>query len=367
MKKQIFAVLAVMFALAIVSCDNFPTGDDGLTNVEYTTDGSGNLTGITLYLEGGVPRTAENRALSLQIAKAASNYYEVVFTNGSEIARASWSPGESAVIKGVPRVAYGTTIGAINKAVLFAGRKSDRTLLAVGLLSGGTESDGSASTPGTITNSTVSVTFSLNAFTGGGANVSSSYAATTNGTLATATIFGTAYPAIEITKATPPAIPSTVTATITYTLGGATALTNYLPGIWYRTGAKVEIKAPTLSLSNTLVDVPAPLLLPQGTPTIGITPPTAGVLTSESFVITISPAASTIEGSISSFYFEVPVNAINATAATDGTPAVNWFIRPGYGINLPVLDKGTAGDLGGSLLITYGEPSSEYILITGSF
>jgi len=362
MKKFIFATLAAMLTLAIFSCNditNTPTSDDdGVTNVLYSADGK-----VTIYLEGNAPNTAANRALSKPLAQVATNFYEVVFSSGGTTVRASWSPGESAAIKGVPRVDYGTDLTGSDQAVLFAGRKSDKTLLAIGFLSGGTEANGSASVPGEINTTTVAVTFELNAFVGG--SIASSYGVADDATLATAAIYGTSYPAIKIAEATDPDTPSDMTGTITYTLDNVdNSISGYLAGIDYTVGdAKAYLIAPNISLSNTLIDVPAPLLLSTTGNTLPIT------FTSGVFEIKVIPVSDTVGGSISSFYFEAPVYAINDDpgAGTPPTPAVKWFIRPSYGINLRVLDDNKTNSPGGSMLVIYGEPSSDYIVVTGVY
>jgi len=371
MKKQIFAALVVILTLAIVSCDNFlPFGDDGLgdgpTNVAYSPDGNS----LTLYLEGNAPRAAENRALSKDLAMFAVNYFEVVFfdqTSPGTTVRASWEPGQSASIKGVPRVAYGTTLnGSGSKAVLFAGRKSDKTLLAIGVLSGGTEAGGGTHTAGTITANTTSVTFSLNALKAGASTTqaNSSYQTVSAPlSLTSIQINNKSVPIHQLTVGgTPPA------TSITYTLDGVAPISsNHIGGIYVLAGAKAVLIGPTISLNGSSVDIPGtPLLTISGSPTITTTPASGAVLTSNAFQISITPATNATVGSIAALTFEVPVNAISSVAATtDGTLPVNWFIRPGYGTNNYVLDEGT-GNAGGSLLISYGTAPSE-ITINSTF
>jgi len=169
MKKLIFTGFAVLFALALITCDMMPVplggeGELGFTDVVYSPDG----TSLTLYLEGGVMESATSRALSHQLAERGHDFYEVVFFNGEAdpadqiVARASWERGNSAAVRNVPRnINYGTA----DKAILFVGSSVDRTLLAVGLLTA-TDTGGT-----TVTAETTSVTFSIVALNGGAERV----------------------------------------------------------------------------------------------------------------------------------------------------------------------------------------------------
>jgi hypothetical protein len=107
------------------------------------------------------------------VAKIIHDYYEVVFWNNNPlvVARTAWEIGQSAGIKGVYTGPDGTGYSYLPSngywqgcACLFAGRKTDRTLLAVGLL---THIDGraGAETNFTISSSTKSVTFTLYSIT----------------------------------------------------------------------------------------------------------------------------------------------------------------------------------------------------------
>ena len=115
----------------------------------YSADG----TQVTLYLDGvGVPVTQSQRKLTLDMAKMAHDFYEVVFFtwNPNVIVGATWEIGQSAGVKGVYRglnpedglsylpSLYSSAIHATGNrgaVLLFAGRKVDKTLLAIGLLS----------------------------------------------------------------------------------------------------------------------------------------------------------------------------------------------------------------------------------------
>jgi len=132
MKKLIFAVLAALLAFALVTCD-LETPLDGIPNVEYAKD----LSSVTFRLDGGGTAKSISRALTLQMAQAGLELFEVVFYDGTTVARASWEIGKTVSIKDVPTVAAGTNYGSVTpsttvpSAVLFAGKKNG-ILLAVG-------------------------------------------------------------------------------------------------------------------------------------------------------------------------------------------------------------------------------------------
>jgi len=157
MKKQIFAGIVVLLVMFFVTCDDFipfgPTEEKvEYTDVEYSEDGST----ITVYLDGkGVPVTKAQRAITRDLAKMAYDYFEVVFVGKASasqiVARAQWELGQSAGISGVERdvdyewdaskpYAAGATAEV---ALMFVGRKDDKTLLGVGQIA---EVDHSAKT-----------------------------------------------------------------------------------------------------------------------------------------------------------------------------------------------------------------------------
>jgi len=147
MKKIIFAVIAVLFALSFVTCDDWtlPFGDDEVveyTDVEYSQDGSQ----IKIYIDGTKPipvTKGQKRAMSRDLALMAYDFFEVIFEAGagsSTIARATWELGQPAGISGVLRgVDYGTMSGStpsatLGNACLFVGKTDGKTLLGVGQL-----------------------------------------------------------------------------------------------------------------------------------------------------------------------------------------------------------------------------------------
>jgi len=208
MKKMIFAALAAMLVFALVGCNDVIPEKDLLTDVIYSED----LSSVTVYLNGGVPQTAANRALTRDLARAGYDYFEVVFYHAAgeiddsnpavspatgyvntyvgvptvNITRASWEIGEAAGVTNVYRTVGGidysltgdVDIGypatsltdftsrdpEVAYAVLFVGRKVDQTLLAVGKIAS-TVTDGSTVPDAEISTKTTSVTFEVSALT----------------------------------------------------------------------------------------------------------------------------------------------------------------------------------------------------------
>ena len=207
----------LILILTVFGCDAFgPPGiiedDDGdeiiYTDVVYSPDGSS----VTLYLEGGVPITKrQSRALSRELAIAGHDFFEVAFyykgtnpsTDPDVIARASWELMKDAQVRGVKGKGTGesvnyssyavfnevpvttteiigyetdgtpimgpvtrmttvpalpTNLGYRGAAILFVGKKTDKTLLAVGRLIS-TDTGGT-----TIVPATKSVVFEVAAF-----------------------------------------------------------------------------------------------------------------------------------------------------------------------------------------------------------
>jgi hypothetical protein len=158
MKKWGIAALLLGGMFCFVSCPDPVSGV--WPGPELSPEGYPIIT-VGLASEGG-ERGA--RALTTDSAKAAVNYYEVIFRNpGDRYTRLAWYKGQTARLA-VPPADYnaaGSNIWLSNMAILMAGtnnggKANDLTLLAVGVL---TKVDGAAST--NITASTREVTFSL--------------------------------------------------------------------------------------------------------------------------------------------------------------------------------------------------------------
>jgi len=147
MKKLVLAGIAVLFVMFFVTCDLGQSDENAVveyTDVEYSADGEQ----ITVYIDGSkpVPVTKAQRAMSKNLSRMAYDYIEVLFVSDTTVARSSWELGQAAGISGVHREATtakpdannylwsATTDGtdAAPLALMFVGRKSDKTLLGIG-------------------------------------------------------------------------------------------------------------------------------------------------------------------------------------------------------------------------------------------
>jgi len=168
MKKIAITGLVIFLVMFVMTCDAGLPNEETTeyTDVVYSEDGSK----VTLYLDGvGVPVSKAQRAITKDLAKMAYDYFEVIFIAKNPavgqvpttdvIARAQWELGQSAGISGVYRgeghatkkghsYLWKDTAGVgvnDNIAMLFVGRKDDKTLLGVGRIA---EVDHSANSTG---------------------------------------------------------------------------------------------------------------------------------------------------------------------------------------------------------------------------
>jgi hypothetical protein len=118
LKHLCFIGIAVLLASAMVSCDFVEKPDVSKSNiVGYTEDGTP-LLSFKIKTPG--------RALSTTQAQKGIDYYEVVFYDGLRYYRTAWDWQQTGRIA-LPAADFGAT-----GATLFAGKKADKTLLAVG-------------------------------------------------------------------------------------------------------------------------------------------------------------------------------------------------------------------------------------------
>jgi len=181
--KLVFYALAAVLVSLLFTCKPFGGAGDydesggggGITytDVEYAPDGKS----ITIYLDGSAP-VRSSRALNLKMAQIGHDFFEVAFFDPatSKTARATWETGHAAGVNGVARgvdyryatVPAATATGAVanaGAAILFVGKKSDKTLLAVGRLTGTDDPANGGAT--FVSANTKSVTFSVAALVAG--------------------------------------------------------------------------------------------------------------------------------------------------------------------------------------------------------
>ena len=187
--RAILLILCAIAAFAVcVSCGDPPPfsgrGDPDTPDVRWTEDWKY----VTVFLDGAhlLPKYNPNaksvadgtqggaRALSPDAARMSFSFFEVFFYCDGEIKRVSWEIGERASVYGVYKTpegvdydnvsvaATGVQGSAGQAAILFAGRKNDKTLLAVGKIYSVDDVRGSK-----IKSDSEYVTFELFALTGG--------------------------------------------------------------------------------------------------------------------------------------------------------------------------------------------------------
>jgi len=390
--KLSFFCACAAFASLFASCDNQITvtqtnEDYYFIDVEYSNNGRG----ITLYFDdddrsSSSSSPAADRALSLSLAQFGHDYYEVVFLyrpvggNGSDdiVARAAWEIGNSAGISGIHRTPAGVNYSMVGNggisagngyAVLFVGRKEDKTLLAVGKLS---HVDGEETT--IIYSGTKSVTFTLDAFktgvsdpvtadslfltsagSGSGGTISAPYTVVSKLQVASRI-----YPVFKIQSASP-GYPTRMLARYSFSTASSPSGANHFSDTYKysvivsSSNGGTEVIEPRYTIGSN-VFVGTTLLHDQKT-TVNITNnKTAGVFF-ENLINIEFLFPNTADGSVFSFVFHIPVHAITAAVDASGGEPTQWYIRPGFGTSLYDLDDGNDGS-GGAILMGTGNVAS---------
>ena len=173
MKKAIYIGIIALCALVMFSCDDFTSSAELANNepVLFAPDGVTPLVNLAIRVGGG-----HNRALTQELARGNIDFYEVAFLADDVVYRTSWNYTQVGRIA-IPFGDYKFVDPALDNpdpasdgsapgdfvAILFAGRQSDRTLLAVGNLT----STAVGGAPGTtlVGPNTTVITFTLSALT----------------------------------------------------------------------------------------------------------------------------------------------------------------------------------------------------------
>jgi len=340
MKKAIFAIITVLLALVIVTCDFFPAmpkKDDGAKPKLVKVDG---LPGVELTIDVG----NAGRALTGLNAETYTDFYEVSFKGANDkVYRATWRAGQ----KGRIAVPFGDYAGTapttgVPAAILFAGKYSDRTLLGVGKLR-----DVNGTTGTDIDSETYSVTFEIEPLeneikaSSGTFTITTSSAGTpadvkikSNGRSITIPLFPVV-PAV-VTPPSTPGDPDTITATANTATWDLTC----------PNGDGIIVKEEgVLDSVGVLTDAPIPGF--KVVTTAGSTiSPSANALAvgTNTFILNFDVPA--VEG-LSSLFIDIPVCALNVT---DTTYPETWHIRGG--LKNYDFDEGIDDDsLGGAILI----------------
>jgi len=424
MKKIVFTGIILVLVMAFaVTCDTPAVEEVEYTDVVYAPDGSK----VTLYLDGvGVPVTPAQRAINRDLATMAFDYFEVIFCGTSSTttgtspnltnaayARTNWELGHPAGIVGVPlNVDYGYTdtkasaSPALNIACMFVGKKSDKTLLGIGFMTGTTyEGTTAPATVTTVDSNTRSVMFEIAAIQTGlaiggetpgtapaGKIQSFKYVAggvsgftsigTTNSTRAAILGSPLSYPRYALP--TSGNVNATyefqhVNAETPFTGSGTSGLFKAARVIYTTTGyfkdhPFIQKRVPrfmnggrymepkevwTSTTSVNFYNITSPTGVTNYTPT------TAGNSTSlnnASFGSIIGLQFVSGGTGVFSFYIQVPVYMLSTNIAGYNTPAVpaqKWFIRTGVGSELYSLDDGTSS--GGCVFMGIGSNTSTWI------
>jgi hypothetical protein len=390
------AVLAAILSFFLLTCIPGPPDDyyedfvlPEFTDVEYSPDGSS----VTIYLDGSAP-VRNSRALNLKWAQVGFDFFEVAFMSGSTIARAVWETGHAAGVSGVARgVDYASADPTgPSSAILFVGKKSDKTLLAVGRLTH--VNNGTGTAPGTeITTDTRSVTFSVAALKAG-VNVNpvvSSFRTAANGNPNYTTVSPTntevfnimigrqVFPIFRLNKNK--VVGQNVEAVYTFDELEGDTFTSYHNGILQSAAIELMNKPDDMPNATTYHLTPRypigdgthesstiPLALKDNSTPVTIlntAPSGTGAFQNQvrfrfNTIIDSSPSISN-NGKIFALAFQIPVYPLTNN---DGRRTGDkWYIRPGYDSYLYDLDDGKGGT-GGAVLIGTGdiEGSLEYNL-----
>lgn len=357
MKKivlKVFALFILPPVLFLLSCDLNPLPPQynkppfGQTPVErqYYT--------ISLAPSNDVISIG-TRALSKESAQMGCDFFEVVFkyNNGSTdgiVARAAWEIGNPSGLGGVYReggVNYSNVTAnpapSTGSAVLFVGKKSDKTLLAVGKLS---HVDGAADAM--ITSESKTVTFEAAALKAGVSYnaVNSSFLTYSDSSMSIPNVIESGvvhkkqFPLFKLAE-------NGVTyAQYTFVAEG-TAWGVFGNGIIQAGNGIFEKRIPRYSIANGVYQSSSRLLQDNKT-AVTMTPNLATGNVEFTF-----NTANTDDGSVFALVFSVPVYALSGVSGA-GNKAVTWYIRPGYESNWLDLDDGNGGK-GGAVFIGTGD------------
>jgi len=365
MKKTAFfwtgmVILCVLFLGTCAGPEG--TGSEDIvpdSYVDYEYDGNT----LKLYLDGTkVPyNSTTGRAINRDLAIMSHDLFEVVFDN-TTVARTTWEIGQSAGIRGVTLgVDYGPTT-----AICMVGRKSDHTLLGVGILThvNGVEdiTPASVSLPVGTNNITFTITAIETSLVGPGAHMVGSTPTEIetyqDGAFQTANGAGAPYTAITANN---------TTVTVPTQNGGARFPRYQLPkgqaavkatykivvannaGVFVANAAKagafkrdprfLNLDNGRLYYASSRIDAKTKITFDTGnTLATDSAYPAGGV-----FAIDFD--TSKAGDGLFSFFVEIPVFGVTKDLPDITTQPgfITWYVRSGYGDNLVNLDDGNDG------------------------
>jgi hypothetical protein len=335
MKKVIFALLVVLLAMLAITCDSVVMPQKSSTAALTAADSDFVTIGINIADDRSRAMTKSN---AQTIVGGTDGFYEVVFVRSSATPNMTVrDSADAAKFAGgwkvtVPRGSY-TPANTTDQAVLFVGNKTDKTLLAIGVLTVAADFTTPASQPS-------GVTFALTAIT---SELVSGSASSFNISLAGYNVQSAgAGETIElVTNPLVHQIPKGTTGiNATYTFGGLTGGVVSLAQNDYPFIKAASITDGVSLDINSVNPIPATL-----------TAPTQAI----QFVFDTSNTTG-----YAKIYVEVPVFAINKLKSDDyGKPeAIMWYIRGG--VNNKKVDSGGAASAvndGGAVLIELYDPN----------
>jgi hypothetical protein len=393
-QNLIFFAAAAILVSFLFTCKPFAGGaSDGdydesgdritYTDVDYSPDGKS----LTIYLDGSTP-VRHSRALNYRLAVLGHDLFEVAFiSHNGKIARRTWEKGSAAGVNGVDRgvnyAAAAVPAGGLNSpdgaAIIFVGKKSDRTLLAVGRL---ISVDGVPDTT-TIGPNSRFVTFQVEPLRAGVTDDLNTTSFTTSGgtDVALVTIGDRDFPLFNVDAG--PAGNREVTAEYrfevntfgvlnsTYRMGilrgggmRVNSATDYpsplpagMPG-WrvprypVGDGKSQKWKTPSDSLINPILSVDTYTGVTPLNNSSALPADPGSAAFSNPAMFTIGPTDTNHGGQPFAFSFEIPVYPLtnNDNRRTTGSM---WYIRPGYDSYWLDLDDGMGGN-GGAILLGTG-------------
>ena len=342
MKKTIFLGIAAVFTLAIFSCGNFaiPEAAEKKSNVVgYKDDGSP-------LVELSFGDQFKFRALHETLAKAGSDFYEVIFFDGGDVFRTSWREGKTARLRVTAGIDYNT---GGNYAYIFAGRYDDGMLLGVGEL---TACNGTAGGT-TVDIDTTRATFTISPLE---TDVNATATSTFKTTAGVVEEINLGQLKIPVFMLGPAAVAEGATFDITCTNITANVL---LDQIVY-TGAAAGYTSRPYAWPESVDD--NPIDLDGVTITVGAL--NAPVAFPIAMTIDTLPNDPKGKGGLCLLSISVPVYLVTDTAGVNGQTAKTWYLKGG--LNNTLVDVGYADmGQGGSVVIGSGNVLSGSGIIVG--
>ena len=334
MKKVFILGIAALAALAIVTACIVSEPVDGAAS-RLNADG-------TVTLELGFRN--QGRALTAGIAQSTVNYYEAAFLSGGSVVRTTWGFGRSGSIQLAPGT-YTTLV--------FAGRESDKILLAFGVATAIGGTSGVAAENGTVVAASFQVTitaltrnidFTMQALTG--ASFVSSVGTTPHSTYVDA--FENP---INVHPATRD---STITGTWTI---ASTNLATIAPMVFFTGTPAGAVMSVGFSAEGSL-DIPVNVTASLTTPSAANPAlPTTGA-------IALSIDVPDVSAGVALIALNMPVTLFDDTDTDSNISPVTWFIRGGLNNGMPNAGNvSNPGVLGGAIILGWGASTSNPTII----